>query len=104
MVPLDESRTVRDWIAALGLPTLLVGGSYLGAVSHTLSALVALRAAGVEPAAIVVSESADATVSLADGMASLAAHTGGVPMFVVPRPCEAAAIDRIADRLLGRDE
>lgn len=103
MVPLDESHTVRDWIAALGLPTLLVGGSYLGAVSHTLSALAALRVVGVEPAAIVVSESADATVSLADGIASLAAHTGGVPLFVVPRRCDAAAIDPIADRLLAAE-
>ena len=31
MVPLDDKRTVLDWMAALDIPLLLVAGSYLGA-------------------------------------------------------------------------
>jgi dethiobiotin synthetase len=42
MVPLDQTHTVRDWVAASGLPAVLVAGSYLGSMSHTLTALEAL--------------------------------------------------------------
>ena len=44
MVPLDRRHTVLDWIAALGAPALLVTGSYLGTLSHTLTAVGMLRA------------------------------------------------------------
>ncbi|CAN0456632.1 unnamed protein product, partial [Laminaria digitata] len=47
MVPLDETRTVADLIAALGIPALLVGGSYLGSLSHTLTAYEALRSRNI---------------------------------------------------------
>jgi dethiobiotin synthetase len=50
MVPLDERHTVRDWIVASGLPCVLVAGSYLGSLSHTLTALEALqKVPGGEP-------------------------------------------------------
>ncbi|MGC1639745.1 MAG: dethiobiotin synthase, partial [Pseudolabrys sp.] len=39
MVPLDERRTVLDWMTALDIPLLLVVGGYLGTISHTLTAL-----------------------------------------------------------------
>ena len=39
MVPLDDTHTVLDWIAAVDAPVLLVTGSYLGSLSHTLTAL-----------------------------------------------------------------
>jgi dethiobiotin synthetase len=84
MVPLDARRTVRDWIAALELPTLLVAGTYLGAVSHTLSALAALREVGVRPAAVVVNESATG-VGIADTLASLAPHAEGIPLPLIAR-------------------
>ena len=57
MVPLDEEHTVLDWIAALEAPTLLVVGSYLGTLSHSLTAAAALRSRGVTIAGVVVSES-----------------------------------------------
>ena len=57
MVPLDGEHTVLDWIAALQVPALLVVGSYLGALSHSLTAAAALRARGVTIAGVVVSES-----------------------------------------------
>lgn len=100
MVPLDGSYTVRDWIAALALPTLLVAGTYLGSLSHTLTALAALREVGVAPAAIVLDESAEGAVSMADTLASLRPHVGHVPLHVVRR----AAVDdlgRLADSLFG---
>lgn len=54
MVPLDDRHTVRDWIAALGIPAIVVAGGYLGTISHTLCAIEALRARGVSIAALVL--------------------------------------------------
>jgi dethiobiotin synthetase len=58
MSPLDDAHTCLDLIADLGLPALLVTGSYLGAISHTLTALCALRTRAARVQAVVVSESA----------------------------------------------
>lgn len=43
MVPLDDKYTVLDWMRALDVPIVLVAGSYLGTISHTLSALDVLK-------------------------------------------------------------
>ena len=56
MVPLDDTRTVADLVAALGIPAILVGGSYLGSLSHTLTAYEALRARNVTVDSVIVSE------------------------------------------------
>jgi dethiobiotin synthetase len=72
MVPLDAEHTVLDWIAALRAPVLLVVGSYLGTLSHTLTAAAVLRARGCELAAIAVSESAEQPVPLAETVAGIA--------------------------------
>ena len=61
MAPLDARHTVLDWIAALGAPALLVVGSYLGTLSHSLTAAAALRQRGVALLGVVVSESRRAT-------------------------------------------
>jgi dethiobiotin synthetase len=82
MVPLDDRRTVRDWMAALGLPAILVTGSYLGTVSHTLTALDVLARARIRVAALVVNETKDSTVPLDDTAAMLRRFSGAIP--VVP--------------------
>jgi dethiobiotin synthetase len=83
MTPLNERDTVLDWIAALGCPVVLVAGSYLGTLSHTLTAIAAMRARRVAPVAIVVSESEDAP-PLEETVASLARHVDE-PVIAVPR-------------------
>jgi dethiobiotin synthetase len=98
MVPLDERHTVRDWLAALGIPVVLVAGTYLGALSHALTALAALREAGVVPAVVVLNESAGSTASLEDGAASLGPHLGGIPLIIVRRD-DAAGLEALADFL-----
>ena len=98
MVPLTARHTVRDWIAALDIPTLLVCGTYLGALSHTLTALAALRAVGVVPAMLVVNESAGSTVSVADTLASLTPHRGDIPVAVLGRD-DVAGVARLANSL-----
>ena len=46
-----------DLAATLGAPVLLVAGSYLGTISHTLTAAAVIEAAGLALAAVVMSES-----------------------------------------------
>jgi dethiobiotin synthetase len=102
MVPLDATRTVRELIAALGIPVVLVAGTYLGALSHTLTALAALREAGVVPAVVALNESAGSSVSLEDSAASLAPHLGAVPLRTLRRD-GTVDLAALADLLLEPD-
>ena len=49
MVPLNRTHTTLDWMTALNLPLILVAGSYLGTISHTLTAVAAVKARGSRP-------------------------------------------------------
>jgi len=84
MVPLNGNRTVLDWMA-LNIPLLLVVGGYLGAISHTLTALDVLAQRKLEIAAIVVSESERGTVELDDTVASITRFSNGVDVIGLPR-------------------
>jgi dethiobiotin synthetase len=75
MVPLDEKRTVLDLIEALRIPLLLVTGSYLGAISHTLTAVEVARTRKLEIRAIVVNETEDSSVSMDDTATTIAQFT-----------------------------
>jgi dethiobiotin synthetase len=75
MVPLDDTNTVLDWMEALGLPVLLVAGSYLGTISHTLSAMDVLTRRGMPVAALVVSETQGSPVGLDRTIATLRRFT-----------------------------
>lgn len=64
MSPVAADALCLDWAQALNAPVLLVAGSYLGAISHALTACEALTRRGVPLLAVVVSESADSPVPL----------------------------------------
>ena len=85
MVPLDQTNTVLDWIVALGLPSLVVTGSYLGSISHTLTAFEVLDAEDCEVPAIVVSESAGSHVPLFETVATIARFVPTVEVIALPR-------------------
>jgi dethiobiotin synthetase len=85
MVPLNGERTVLDWMAALGIPLVLVVGGYLGTISHTLTALDVLRQRKLSIATIVVSESERNPVELEDTVASIERFAGGIAVVGVPR-------------------
>ena len=85
MVPLNGNRTVLDWMAALNIPLLLVVGGYLGAISHTLTALDVLVQRKLKIAAIVVSESERGTVELDDTVASITRFSNDVGVIGLPR-------------------
>lgn len=85
MVPLDDRNTVLDWMLALRLPLILVTGSYLGTLSHTLSAVDVLRGRDLRIDAAVVSESVDSPVPLDDAVAVIARFVQPIPVFALPR-------------------
>ena len=99
MVPLNARHTVCDWIAASGLPCVLVTGSYLGSLSHTLTALVALEKVGAGVTAIVVNETPGSTVGLDATLASLAHHAPGIPLVGIARDRSQAGVARLAELL-----
>jgi len=83
MVPLDEHRTILDVMMALRLPLILVTGSYLGAISHTLTALDSLFRRDMNVVATIVSETPSSPVPLDDVVASIARFTE--PVIGLPR-------------------
>jgi dethiobiotin synthetase len=100
-VPLDLRHTVLDWIAASRLPALLVAGSYLGTLSHTLTAAMVLRARGIEIAGLVLCESPESPVPLAETRAALLRFLGELPCAEIPRLAPGAAPWQQAPPLLA---
>ncbi|SDE57849.1 dethiobiotin synthase [Kordiimonas lacus] len=87
-VPLADGRLVVDWITDLGLESILVAGSYLGTISHTISTLEAMQARGLKVRAIVVSESAPGTLYANPDLAETAneiERLTGLPVATIPR-------------------
>jgi dethiobiotin synthetase len=103
MVPLTVEYTVRDWMAALDLPVILVASNYLGAINHTLLTLEALRAANLKIAAIIISESVGG-VSLGDTESTIRRFAPDVSLIVsqsrVASWQDARAIHAIAPNLV----
>jgi dethiobiotin synthetase len=85
MVPLDDRHTVLDWMVEIDLPLILVVGSYVGTLSHTLSALDVLDRNDLNVAAVVVSETADSAASLADTADTIRRFAKAVDVFALPR-------------------
>lgn len=100
MVPFDAQHTTRDWLVALGLPVILVTGSYLGSISHTLTALEVLKSAQLTVRALVVSESANSTVALADTLKTLSQHTS---TLIVAQPRVSSYRDAQALHALAKE-
>jgi dethiobiotin synthetase len=77
-VPLDEDHMVVDWINDLDIPAIVVAGSYLGTLSHTVATIEAMRGRGVTIRGIIISESEESPVplpELADTMRRLIPET-----------------------------
>ena len=85
MVPLSRASTVLDWIIALDYPVLLVGGSYLGSLSHTLSSIDVLRGRGIEVLAVIISESKEQPVAMNETVKTLKNFVVDIPVLSLPR-------------------
>jgi dethiobiotin synthetase len=96
MAPLSDDRTMLDWMADLELPAIVVTGSYLGTLSHTLTALGVLAARRVPVALVVMNETAGSTVPLAENAAALARRVPALPVRTLPRGASPQAMAAIA--------
>lgn len=85
MVPLDATHSVLDWMSAIDLPIVLVAGTYLGTISHTLTALDVLARAKLKVAALVLNDSGDGAVPIGETRATLARFAPGIPIAEIPR-------------------
>jgi len=92
MVPLDDQHTVLDWIAALEVPVLLVGGSYLGGLSHALTALEVLASRNLTVLATIISETPGG-VDLAASCATIARFARGTNIIPLPRAQDARSAE-----------
>jgi dethiobiotin synthetase len=74
----------------LKLPLLLVAGSYVGTISHTLTALEVVTRRDLDVVAVAVSESERSAASLEDTVAVLARFSA-VEVIGIPRLADTAA-------------
>ena len=84
MAPIDDLGTVLDWMSALALPVVLVAGSYLGTISHTLSAIEVITARNLAIAAIVVNETPGSAVPLNDTVAVIGRFAAPIEVLALP--------------------
>jgi dethiobiotin synthetase len=85
MVPLDDRHTVLDWMIALDLPLILAAGSYVGTLSHTLTALDVLDRANLKVAAVVVNETPGSAATLEDTVGTIRRFATGIAVLALPR-------------------
>jgi dethiobiotin synthetase len=98
MVPLDARHTVLDLMSLLNLPLILVAGSYLGTLSHVLSAQDVILRHALDLRAIVVSETEGAPVPLDATLATLA-NFAKAPLLGLRRHVPARQNDAVLQHL-----
>ncbi|QAY97431.1 dethiobiotin synthase [Methylovirgula ligni] len=107
MVPLDARHTICDLIGALNIPLILVAGTYLGSLSHTLTAIEVAEKRGLKIAALVLNETTGSTVSIAATQESLGHFWHGPVVALRHEPAaprshaatNAAAFEKLAEIL-----
>jgi dethiobiotin synthetase len=83
--PLLTGYTQADLLVDLQLPAVVVCGSYVGALSHTLATIEAMQGRGIAIASVCISETPDSPTTLAQTAVSLRQHLPqGIPVFTLP--------------------
>ncbi len=85
MVPLNNRQTVLDLMTIMCMPVLLVTGSYLGTISHTLTAVGSVRDRGLTISGIIVSESINTPTTLTETVKTISKFVGSIPIITLPR-------------------
>lgn len=92
MSPIADDGLGLDLMTALDAPSFLVTGSYLGAISHVLTAHAVMQARGLPVAAIVVSESGGADhPDFMPTVAAIARFAPDTPVLALRRGSEDAS-------------
>jgi dethiobiotin synthetase len=80
MVPLDDKHTALDWMMALNIPLVLVTGTYVGSLSHTLTCLDVLARRGLAVKAIVVNDTPGSPVTFQNTINTLRNFERRIPI------------------------
>lgn len=83
LTPLTSLNANADLIKMLGIPAVLVAGSYLGTISHTLTAIEALKARGITISSLLISKTNDEDDVNEIIMTIMSFHA--LPIIVIPR-------------------
>ena len=96
--PVADDGLSIDLAFACEGAALLVGGTYLGAISHTLTALEATRARGRPPAAVLVSEAGgEDNPDFEESLAFVVRHAGSTPVLSARRQGDNAWASTLLD-------
>jgi dethiobiotin synthetase len=85
MVPLDATHTVLDWMRAIDIPLIVVAGSYLGTISHTLTALKVIELAELTVTTLIINETGDGAVPMRETIATLRRFMPYTPIRTIRR-------------------
>lgn len=99
MSPVTHDKTVLDWMADLGAPVLLVAGTYLGTISHTLAAAACVQARGLRLLGVILSESPESPVPIQETADAVARFVPDVPVMAMPRRCGPAGLPDLTQLL-----
>ena len=85
MSPISETATGLDVMQRMAIPAIVVGGAYLGAISHNLTAVEAMRGRGLQPLALILSQGleCDSRTLVQTRMSLLRLLT--IPVILAPR-------------------
>jgi dethiobiotin synthetase len=85
LVPLRADYLIRDFAADLGLPVAIVAAPGLGTINHTLLTVESVRAAGLEPALVVLNPWPTEPTALEESNRETIASLGAVRVATLPR-------------------
>ena len=85
MVPINNEYTVMDWIKAIEAPVILVVGSYLGSLSHSLTAIKCLISKKIKIIGIVINESENQPMSQEETASTIKNFTQSIPIIIFPK-------------------
>ena len=85
LVPITDTHTIADLISALEISCLVVAGSYLGTINHTLLTVETMRARGLDVSAVIISESRSNPVPVDETMVTMRRFLPGIDIRALPR-------------------
>ncbi|QNM96097.1 dethiobiotin synthase [Chitinimonas koreensis] len=101
LAPIDETRSMADLAAALGLPVILVVGLRLGCLNHAMLTAEAIRARGATLAGWVANCIDPSMRARAQNLDYLARHLGAPLLAVLPHRVNAEKAESNQEQMLG---
>jgi len=100
MAPINDRDLMIDWAQRLQFPLILVVGSYLGTISHTLTAIDAAQSRGLTIASLVMSESTVSPVPMEETAETISRYADGISISILGRGADISEVDGFLDTLL----